>query len=124
MIPAAQDATTLAAPARALTVAPAATAELATVLRAGSGPRCRLRAWQRGGALIAFAPSGRRSLGLAVDLGTTNLAAFLVDLDDGRTLARLGVENPQTAWGADLVSRIDHAAGGSQGRRGPARRRT
>lgn len=110
-IPAAQDAATPAAPPRALTVAPAATAELAAVLRAGSGPRCRLRAWQRGGALIAFAPSGRRSLGLAVDLGTTNLAAFLVDLDDGRTLARLGVENPQTAWGADLVSRIDHASG-------------
>lgn len=93
------------------TVAAASASELAAVLRADGGTPCRLRAWQRGEALIAFAPSGRRSLGLAVDLGTTNLAAFLVDLDAGRTLARLGVENPQTAWGADLMSRIDHAIG-------------
>ncbi|HYD74504.1 ASKHA domain-containing protein [Ramlibacter sp.] len=48
-------------------------------------------------------------LGLAVDLGTTNAAGFLVDLESGRRLASLGLENPQVPWGADLITRINHA---------------
>jgi len=68
-----------------------------------------LRAYRRGGELIGFAPTGSRTLGLAVDLGTTNAAAFLVDLESGVRLASLGIENPQVAWGADLISRINHA---------------
>jgi len=73
-----------------------------------------IRAWQRDAELIGFGPAGRRTLGLAVDLGTTNAAAFLVDLESGERLASLGVENPQVAWGADLISRINHAIGGVQ----------
>ena len=66
-----------------------------------------------GGAprLIGFARPGAPLLGLAVDLGTTNAAAFLLDLKTGMRLASLGLENPQVAWGADLISRINHAAG-------------
>ena len=56
-----------------------------------------------------FARPGAPLLGLAVDLGTTNAAAFLVDLKTGTRLASLGIENPQVAWGADLISRINHA---------------
>ncbi len=59
--------------------------------------------------IIACAEADAPTLGLAVDLGTTNAAGFLVDLADGRRLATLGIENPQVAWGADLVSRIYHA---------------
>ncbi|ODU11247.1 MAG: hypothetical protein ABS84_00405 [Rubrivivax sp. SCN 71-131] len=61
--------------------------------------------------LIGFARPGAPLLGLAVDLGTTNAAAFLLDLKTGVRLASLGLENPQVAWGADLISRINHAAG-------------
>jgi uncharacterized 2Fe-2S/4Fe-4S cluster protein (DUF4445 family) len=68
-----------------------------------------LRAHQRGTELIGFAKRGSPTLGLAVDLGTTNAAAFLVDLEDGKRLASLGIENPQVAWGADLISRINYA---------------
>ncbi|TXT35097.1 MAG: ferredoxin [Comamonadaceae bacterium] len=68
-----------------------------------------LRVRQRGQELIDFAPRASRTLGLAVDLGTTNAAAFLVDLETGARLASLGIENPQTAWGADLISRINNA---------------
>ena len=50
-----------------------------------------------------------RTLGLAVDLGTTNVAGFLVDLASGARLASLGIENPQVAWGADVISRMNHA---------------
>jgi uncharacterized 2Fe-2S/4Fe-4S cluster protein (DUF4445 family) len=58
--------------------------------------------------VVGFAPPASRTLGLAVDLGTTNVAAFLLDLENGRRLAAIGVENPQTSWGADLISRINY----------------
>lgn len=65
--------------------------------------------------LPAGPPSGVPArLGLAVDIGTTKLALFLVDLDTGRTLARRGVMNPQIAYGEDVVSRIAYAGAGAQ----------
>lgn len=66
----------------------------------------------RGDRIVGFAPPGRPLLGLAVDLGTTNAAAFLLDLTSGKQLAGLGIENPQAAWGADVISRINHAIQG------------
>jgi len=90
---------------------PFAARDLPGLLRQ-NGDDWALRVWQRGDELIAFGASGRRSLGLAVDLGTTNAAAFLVDLGRGARLASLGVENPQVAWGADLISRINYAVHG------------
>jgi uncharacterized 2Fe-2S/4Fe-4S cluster protein (DUF4445 family) len=74
----------------------------------------RAQAWSlrlrvRDGVVIDAAPPGARTLGLAVDLGTTNVAGFLVDLRTGARLASLGIENPQSMWGADLISRINYA---------------
>ena len=93
-----------------LTIDPAAARQLPAALRSGeNGPGWNLRVWRHGDELIGFGPSGRRTLGLAVDLGTTNAAAFLVDMETGEHLASLGVENPQVAWGADLISRLNHA---------------
>jgi uncharacterized 2Fe-2S/4Fe-4S cluster protein (DUF4445 family) len=63
----------------------------------------------RGEEILDVAAHGSRVLGLAIDLGTTNAAGFLLDLDTGLRLAGLGIENPQTAWGADLISRLNHA---------------
>lgn len=48
-------------------------------------------------------------LGLAVDLGTTKLAAYLVDLESGKTVAAGGALNPQVAYGEDVISRIQYA---------------
>jgi uncharacterized 2Fe-2S/4Fe-4S cluster protein (DUF4445 family) len=61
------------------------------------------------GALISMQSAGGKLLGLAVDTGTTKLAAYLVDLATGETLARVGAMNPQTAYGEDVVTRIAHA---------------
>ncbi len=47
--------------------------------------------------------------GLAVDIGTTKLAAYLVKLETGETVARAGAMNPQIAYGEDVVSRIAYA---------------
>lgn len=66
----------------------------------------RCEALVRAGELIAVRPPASRPLGLAVDLGTTKLAGYLVDLSDGRTLAAGGVMNPQIRYGEDVISRI------------------
>lgn len=82
---------------------------LPAVLRQGGWA---LRAHNRTGELIGFSLPGRRTLGLAVDLGTTNVAGFLIDLENGERVASLGIENPQVAWGADVISRMNHAIQG------------
>jgi uncharacterized 2Fe-2S/4Fe-4S cluster protein (DUF4445 family) len=58
---------------------------------------------------VSIQPAGGALLGLAVDAGTTKLAAYLVDLASGATLARVGAMNPQTAYGEDVVTRITYA---------------
>lgn len=47
--------------------------------------------------------------GLAVDIGTTKMAVFLVDLSTGKSVARMGAMNPQIAYGEDVVARIAYA---------------
>jgi uncharacterized 2Fe-2S/4Fe-4S cluster protein (DUF4445 family) len=83
--------------------------QLPAALRGGDWS---LRAHIRERELIGFSPASRRTLGLAVDLGTTNVAGFLVDLQSGARIASLGIENPQVAWGADVISRMNHAIHG------------
>ena len=48
----------------------------------------------------------RRGLGVAVDLGTTTIAAQLLDLASGEVLAVSTALNPQCAHGADVMSRV------------------
>jgi uncharacterized 2Fe-2S/4Fe-4S cluster protein (DUF4445 family) len=89
----------------------------------------RLHDWQvrvvlRGIELVALLPHPRTGddvaqptatvkphsmLGLAVDVGTTKVAAYLVDLRSGATLAKIGAMNPQIAFGEDVISRIAYA---------------
>lgn len=54
--------------------------------------------------VIAVGAPDSHALGLAVDLGTTNVSATLVDLSSGESLAADGLENPQTRYGGDLIS--------------------
>ena len=51
----------------------------------------------------------RRSLGLAVDLGTTTIAGYLCDLRTGKILASSATINPQRRYGDDVISRINYA---------------
>jgi uncharacterized 2Fe-2S/4Fe-4S cluster protein (DUF4445 family) len=60
---------------------------------------------------------GTPLLGLAVDLGSTKLAVYLVNLETGATLAQSGVMNPQIAYGEDVVNRIAFANRGEGNRR-------
>lgn len=47
---------------------------------------------------------------VAVDIGTTTLAAYLVNLAAGRIEGTASAYNPQASYGADLISRISYAA--------------
>jgi uncharacterized 2Fe-2S/4Fe-4S cluster protein (DUF4445 family) len=50
--------------------------------------------------------SGRAGLGVAVDVGTTTIAAQLLDLASGEVLGVRTALNPQCAHGADVMSRV------------------
>lgn len=47
--------------------------------------------------------------GISIDIGTTKLAVYLVDLHSGQTIAIQGAMNPQIAYGEDVMSRISYA---------------
>jgi uncharacterized 2Fe-2S/4Fe-4S cluster protein (DUF4445 family) len=74
-------------------------------------PRLRSEAWQvrvalREGEIVAVLPPEATPLGLAVDLGTTKIAAYVLDLETGETVAAEGLMNPQIGYGEDVVARI------------------
>ena len=71
----------------------------------------------RGDEVIAGLPRESDLLGLAVDVGTTKLAAYLVDLENGNTLAKTGRMNPQISYGEDVVSRIAYTINNEGGRK-------
>ena len=68
--------------------------------------RWKIRAGIRGDELVFVAPRQTPVLGLAVDIGTTKVAGYLVDMTNGKTLAMKGIMNPQIAFGEDVMSRI------------------
>ncbi len=47
--------------------------------------------------------------GLAVDLGSTTIAAHLCDLISGEVIASSGIMNPQIRFGEDLMSRVSYS---------------
>jgi uncharacterized 2Fe-2S/4Fe-4S cluster protein (DUF4445 family) len=50
----------------------------------------------------------QRAFGMAVDIGSTTIAAHLVDMMSGRTVASAGTANPQVRFGEDLMSRVSY----------------
>lgn len=62
------------------------------------------------GKLIAIEPgdSTQRLYGTAFDIGTTTVAAYLYDLNNGKCSAVSSMLNPQRKFGADVIARISH----------------
>lgn len=77
----------------------------------------RVRLALRAGEIVGVVPPGASLYGLAIDVGTTKLAAYLVDLESGNTAARAGAMNPQIAYGEDVISRIAYATDHAHGAR-------
>ena len=53
-----------------------------------------------------YKTDSEEGLGVAVDIGTTTVAAYLSELNSGRVLASRSMLNPQRSHGADVISRI------------------
>ena len=51
-------------------------------------------------------PPGQHPLGVAIDLGTTKIAAYLIDMLTGKLYSAVGMVNPQCSFGGDVMSRI------------------
>ncbi|MBE7555166.1 MAG: DUF4445 domain-containing protein [Anaerolineales bacterium] len=69
----------------------------------------RLTVYLHGAEIVGLAPPESTAVGLAVDLGTTKIAASLVDLATGAELAVTGALNPQIGYGEDVISRLTYA---------------
>ena len=74
----------------------------------------QLRSWNwesqvvvRNKEVVTILYQKSRQLGLAIDLGTTKIAAYLIDMNSGQTLAAGGIMNPQINYGEDIISRIN-----------------
>lgn len=52
---------------------------------------------------------GEGRYGIAIDLGTTTIVAYLLALDSGVQMSQLASLNPQVVFGEDVISRITHA---------------
>ena len=92
-----------------------------------TGLECDLRVWQglqgalrqggwkvtvavhRGQVIAVVWPGFKDSAhGLAIDVGSTTIAAHLCDLGTGEVIASSGIMNPQIRFGEDLMSRVSY----------------
>jgi len=81
---------------------------LQTALRAGEWKVTV--AVHAGRQIIAVWPGfHERAYGMAVDVGSTTIAAHLCDLLSGELVAAAGVMNPQIRFGEDLMSRVSYS---------------
>jgi len=65
--------------------------------------------------LVDLAPELGEILGVAIDIGTTGISAYLLDLATGEILQKQSCLNPQTEYGGDVLSRISYCLENPQG---------
>ena len=59
--------------------------------------------------IVAVMPGfAERAFGVAIDVGSTTIAAHLTDLTSGEVVAAVGAMNPQIRFGEDLMSRVSY----------------
>ena len=71
-------------------------------------PEARHERILTGGICAAAEPDGSHRYVLAFDIGTTTVVAYLLNGQTGEVLSRASALNPQTQFGADVISRIEH----------------
>ena len=66
-------------------------------------------ALRKGRDIVAITPGfAERAFGVAIDVGSTTIAAHLTDLTSGEVVAAVGAMNPQIRFGEDLMSRVSY----------------
>ncbi|HSR47679.1 MAG TPA: ASKHA domain-containing protein, partial [Anaerolineales bacterium] len=94
--------------------APPVLRELPEALRRDDG-RLTAHVWHDV-EVVRVQPGYRESAyGLAIDIGSTTVAAHLCDLRTGSVLATRSAMNPQVRYGEDLMSRVSYAMRETQG---------
>src|ERR1700689_4281047 len=81
---------------------------LQTALRAGKW-RVTVAIHDRSRIVSVWPGLHEKVYGLAVDVGSTTIAAHLCDLTTGDVVAAAGLMNPQIRFGEDLMSRVSYA---------------
>jgi len=82
--------------------------ELQPVLRAGRW-KVTVAVHDRSRIVAVWPGLHESAYGLAIDVGSTTIAAHLCDLTNGEVVASSGVMNPQIRFGEDLMSRVSYA---------------
>ena len=79
--------------------------------KAGMPKSGRVTVTVRGNRIVdvTFGSREVRSLGLAIDLGSTKIAGYLLDMESGDILGSQAIMNPQIAYGEDIISRLAYA---------------
>ncbi len=92
-----------------LTIAPPVLKQLQATLREGN-ESVTVTLWGESKVIRVEAGYVESLYGLAVDIGSTTLAAYLVELRTGNVLETATMMNPQVRYGEDIVSRISYAS--------------
>lgn len=87
--------------------------KLPRVLEEGKGEVTAV-VWQDREVIEIWKGGGARLWGIALDLGTTTLAAYLCDLSRGCIVGSESLVNPQVAFGEDVLARISYASTGAR----------
>jgi uncharacterized 2Fe-2S/4Fe-4S cluster protein (DUF4445 family) len=94
---------------KALSIDIAVLRQIARVVKE-SGGRLTVYVWMDR-EIIAVSPHpDAPCLGLALDVGTTTVALYLIDLKDGSVIASASATNPQVLFGTDIMSRISYSS--------------
>ncbi|SHM21238.1 Uncharacterized 2Fe-2 and 4Fe-4S clusters-containing protein, contains DUF4445 domain [Caldanaerovirga acetigignens] len=83
--------------------------ELPEILRK-SNYKVTVSIWNDEVLAVEKGDTSRELLGMAFDIGTTTIAGYLINLSTGSEIARVSALNPQTKYGADVISRINLAS--------------
>lgn len=82
--------------------------ELPETLRKGNW-KCTVTVWNNKKIIsVETGDTSRRNYGLAVDIGTTTVVGYLIDLNDGKLTSVGSLLNPQIPYGEDVVTRITY----------------
>jgi uncharacterized 2Fe-2S/4Fe-4S cluster protein (DUF4445 family) len=91
-----------------------ALSKLPVVLRQGKW-KVTVAAWMKREIIDIIPGKAEDAYGLAVDVGTTTVAAYLCHLVSGKLIATETMMNPQIAYGEDVMSRIGYVMGHTDG---------
>ena len=64
---------------------------------------------------IEAGDSSGRNIGVAVDIGTTTVVAYLIDLNTGKQIDAVSGLNSQKSYGQDVISRINYTLQNTEG---------